>query len=307
MSRSPFRHLPLIGPLTLGATLTLGALPALAQSTPASADCSAIHFELANPSPGSRVETGGLVVQGIATDVRAHEGTGIDRIQFFLDDRDQGGTIIGTAVPGVVPGPFGPQSFETIISMPNLVGRHDLFAYAHSAVSDRESIISMPITLGATGPDSTATPSVETTCTSPVLPAAAQPMAAPSTSTAPPPTTTTTIAGPAMAPHVAAISLEVANPQPDDPIHVGGYSIDGLAFDRSAAQGTGIDRISIFVDNRDEGGLLVGEATVGDGGVWHALATLPSNELGMHTLFFYAHSSVTDAERVVSIPVTLAP
>ena len=40
---------------------------------------------------------------------------------------------------------------------------------------------------------------------------------------------------------------------------------------------------------------------------WPATVTLPSNQTGLHTLSFYAHSSVTGQQMLVSVPVTIAP
>jgi hypothetical protein len=34
---------------------------------------------------------------------------------------------------------------------------------------------------------------------------------------------------------------------------------------------------------------------------------LPNNQLGLHTLSFYAHSTVNGQETLVSVPVTVAP
>jgi len=328
MSRSAFKHLRLLGPMTVAATLTLGALPTLAQTAPtatttsptsAAVDCSAIHFELANPSPGSRVEVGDYVLQGIADDSRAQQGTGIDRIDFFLDNRDQGGLSIGSAVPGKVPGPFGPNSFQTTLSLPNMVGGHDLFAYAYSSVTGQESIISVPIALGedvskaaevanasATetcvgGTTTTTTGAAAPTTTVPVMPPATQP-GQPAA-----PTTTTTTTSPVSA---STVTFDVANPSPGDTIKVGGYVIEGVAVDRSATSGTGIDRIDVFLDNRDTGGTIVGEATFsssGSGTTWHATLNLPANQTGLHDLFFYVRSAVSGMEIVHSVPVTVAP
>ena len=75
MSRTALRHLRLVGPLTVvAAALSISSLPAFAQSAPSMADCSAIHFNLSNPGPGSRVEEGTDVVQGVAMDSRATTG-----------------------------------------------------------------------------------------------------------------------------------------------------------------------------------------------------------------------------------------
>ena len=149
MSRSASRFLRLVAPLGAAAALSVGSLPAVAQTMTATGDCSSIDFQLANPDPGVRVEVGHNVIQGVAMDKTAPSGSvGIDRIDFFLDSRDLGGLSVGTAVPGLTPGPFGPGSFQTTVSLPNLVGGHDLFAYAHDTVTGQESVVSVPISLG---------------------------------------------------------------------------------------------------------------------------------------------------------------
>ena len=83
--------------------------------------------------------------------------------------------------------------------------------------------------------------------------------------------------------------------------------IEGIAFDKEATSGTGIDRIDIFLDNRDEGGILLGQANFGQNNMWTATIQIPNNQLGLHTLWFYAHSAVTSHIMSVSVPVTVAP
>lgn len=314
MSRTALRHLRLVGPLTFAATLGIGSLPALAQTAPtmATADCSAIHFDLANPAPGSRVEMGNTIVQGVATDKRATDGLGVDRVDFFLDSRDQGGVNIGTATVGTTPGPFGPGSFQATLAFPSTIGGHDLVAYAHSSVTGQESIIDFPIAIGEdpskAGESATSTATatctqggnVTSTTTAPMTPPASSPAMQPGATT---PASTTT----SMAASASSIDLQVGNPSPGDTIHVGGINIDGLAMDHAAQTGSGVDRVDIFLDNRDTGGMPLTEATVTAAGAWHALVTLPSNQTGLHTLSFYAHSSVTGQETLVSVPVTIAP
>lgn len=140
---------------------------------------------------------------------------------------------------------------------------------------------------------------------------------------------TLTLTTPVMAQDASSINLEIGNPSPGDTIHVGAFVIEGVAFDREAPDGTGIDHVQIFLDNRDTGGMLVGEANLGtdnvirDNGedsvmmiapaiqdadeVWTATLYLPSHQTGFHTLFFYAHSAITGAESIVTMPVTVAP
>jgi hypothetical protein len=324
MSRSIFARLRLLGPVTAAAALGLGTLPALAQTTPMApmtGDCSAIHFDLANPSAGSMIVPGGMVVQGIAMDSRATSGPGVDRVDFFLDSREQGGVNLGTAMPGVVPGPFGPDSFQTTVTIPNIMGGHDLFAYAHSSVSGAESVISVPVAIGedpikageqgATASETCmlGTASATSISTTPTTPMAPTTPTTPVTTTTTPATTTTTTTTTttAVAPSASTITVDVSNPSPGDTIHAGGYVIDGVAFDKAAQSGAGIDRIEIFLDNRDSGGMFLTQVTPGADNMWHAIVPLPTNQTGLHTLYFYAHSSVTGQEAVVSIPVTIAP
>jgi hypothetical protein len=314
MSRSVLARLRLIGPVTAAAALGLGTLPALAQTTPtapAASDCSGIHFELANPSPGSMIAPGGIVLQGIAMDSRAQPSIGVDRIDFFLDSRDQGGLSLGTAVPGMVPGPFGPNSFQTTVTIPNMTGGHDLFAYAHSSVSGAESVIALPVAvgedpskagdLGATASE-TCTPGNTSGMTTP--PAAPISPSTPTSPTTPATTTTTTTV---VAPSPATITVVAGNPSSGDTIHAGGYVIEGMAIDKAAQSGTGIDRVDIFLDSRDSGGTFLTEATPATNNMWRVIVPLPTNQTGLHTLYFYAHSSVSGQEAVVSIPVTIAP
>jgi len=112
--------------------------------------------------------------------------------------------------------------------------------------------------------------------------------------------------------------LDVGNPAPGDTIHVGGINIEGIAFDRASEEGPGIERIDIFLEDRDQAGTLVGHAGLGmespaaddppiANAGWAAQATLTRNMTGPHTLFFYAMSGVTGEEVVVTVPVLVAP
>jgi hypothetical protein len=114
----------------------------------------------------------------------------------------------------------------------------------------------------------------------------------------------------------AQMFLDVGNPAAGDNIHVGKYMIEGLAFDGAADEGAGIERIDIFFDDRDTGGVLIGSAELGvpnpvtddpqlsDAG-WRAQVTIPRSMLGPRTLFVYALSSVTGGELVAAIPVVV--
>ena len=329
MSRWILRQLRRVGPLAVAATLTMTSLPALAQSE-SGGDCSAIQFDLANPAPGSRIDAGTYVVQGTALDTRSEDGSGIDRIDFFLGNREQGGILLGHAVPGDAFGPFGPNSYQTRISVPSVVGGRDIFGYAHSTVSDQENVIAVPIAVGV-DPSKIATEMampVIVTCMggAPGGPAPAEvagvQMEMPEMGAAEPVSQADEEAPAAEMPApenlAAQMFLDVGNPSPGDTLHVGRYMIEGIAFDRAAEQGAGIERIDIFLDNRDTGGLLIGTAQMGapspvpddpqlsDAG-WNAQVTIPRAMVGGHTMLVYALSAITGGELVVGVPVTVVP
>src|SRR6266566_9842388 len=112
----------------------------------------------------------------------------------------------------------------------------------------------------------------------------------------------------------AQMYLDVGNPAAGDSVHVGRYMIEGIAFDRAADEGAGIERIDLFLDNRDTGGVLIGSGQMGspslvstdpdlsDAG-WTAQVTIPRALIGGHTLFVYALSAATGGELVVGIPI----
>jgi len=107
-------------------------------------------FQLSNPNPADVLPLGGYVVSGTAYDPASSQGPGVDRMQFFLDPRDSGGWLLGTATPQVVPGATVP-TFSTKIVIPNNApkGQHTFVAYARSSVTGAESIISVPVFVGA--------------------------------------------------------------------------------------------------------------------------------------------------------------
>jgi hypothetical protein len=260
-----------------------------------------------------RVETGNSIVQGVATASGAPSGSsGIDRVTFFLGSREEGGLSIGSAVPGMTAGPFGPGSFQATLSFPtDLNGGHDLVAYAHSTVTGQESVIVVPISLGedpskafVIAPTSEVAMclgqaiSAAGASTTPVSPTT------PSTTSTMPSTTTTTSTTSTM-PSGSSVVLEVSNPSPNDTILSGAFNLSGRAFDKSATSGSGIDRVDIFLDNRDEGGLFLGTATPTNNDMWTATVTLPNNNLGLHNLTVYAHSSVSGTQQTETVPITV--
>jgi len=108
--------------------------------------------------------------------------------------------------------------------------------------------------------------------------------------------------------------IAVANPTPGDTLAIGGLEMQGKAFDPAAAsdQGAGIDRVQVFLGDRDRGGLHLGDARLGFPNAaaapgsqfflagWDIIVNLPG---GVHTLFVYARSGITTKESSVQVPV----
>src|SRR5215471_6785695 len=57
--------------------------------------------------------------------------------------------------------------------------------------------------------------------------------------------------------------LQLGNPNPGDFLSLGDYEVSGIAYDPSAKQGSGIDRVEFFLGLRENGGLSLGNTTVG--------------------------------------------
>ena len=129
-----------------------GAAVAAPTSTPAAAVPQASStngcpvLSLGNPGPGDHLASGGYGISGTAYDPSATSGSGITRVDFFLDSRDTGGQFLGSAVPGA--NSSNPTAFSTRVQVPNL-GRPKTFsAYAISAVTGQETVIMFSVFVG---------------------------------------------------------------------------------------------------------------------------------------------------------------
>lgn len=119
------------------------------------------------------------------------------------------------------------------------------------------------------------------------------------------------------APDPAGPTLEVANPSAGDMLTPGSLMIQGVAFDAAASTGAGIDRVSVFLDDRDGGGQHLGDATLGmpnimsgqpaqfaDAG-WMLVTPALKGTGDGHMLCVYARSSVTGQETEMEIPISI--
>ena len=112
------------------------------------------YIAVNNPSPGDVLPAGGLAMEGKAFDpaASADQGTGVDRVEVFLEDRDRGGMYLGDArlgAPNLAAAPgsqFAPAGWEITVTLPG--GNHTLFVYARSSVTGKESTVSIPVRVG---------------------------------------------------------------------------------------------------------------------------------------------------------------
>jgi hypothetical protein len=129
-------------------------------ATPTASSCvtppQGVVILIQGPNPGDVLSPGtNVVVQGIAYDSTSPSGPGIDRVSVYLGDRDAGGTFWGNATLGLAnpqagSGPLSTAGFSLRSpTIPTGSGGRDIFVYAHSSVTNREGIASVPVFLGA--------------------------------------------------------------------------------------------------------------------------------------------------------------
>ena len=108
-------------------------------------------LQLANPGAGDLLPTGDIIITGSAYDSAATSGTGIDRVEVFLDPRDNGGLFIGSVEPT-------DKEFKITAAVPNSAnGGHTLTVYARSSVTGHEAVQQVPLFVGE-GPTPTPRP-----------------------------------------------------------------------------------------------------------------------------------------------------
>jgi hypothetical protein len=121
------------------------AAPAPA-ATPAASTSQGLVFEIANPNPGDLLQIGSYEISGVAYDPSSTSGSGIDRIEFFLDPRDDGGILLGQGVSDA-----GGRTFSGVYVVPAGVkqkGPHTFTGYARSAATGHEAVVSIPVYFG---------------------------------------------------------------------------------------------------------------------------------------------------------------
>jgi hypothetical protein len=285
---------------TLLALLLLANAPVSAQqAAPGSSTCPLLN--LANPGAGDDVPNGDYEVSGTVLDPVTRSPSGVSHVDFFLGQRDTGGTFLGSTTPGTDPN--NPAGFIKEVTFPD-VDRLDTFtAYAYATNSAASTTVAVPIQIG--NPQRTTAPATPTPVTASVTVKSNCPTASVS------PRGSVAVVG-AAAPVVAVTSnqgpvLRIANPNAGDFVSRGDYWSFGVGFDQASKQGAGVDAVSYYLEPRDNGGALIGTATPGllggELGAYAALLKFPTGAAGGHNLVAYAHSSVSGQESAVSIPI----
>jgi hypothetical protein len=318
-------RLRVVGAVTAAGALTLGALPAFAAApTDAPADAgSCVQLELDNPHPGDAVPVGDYSISGRAVDT---SGGTINRVQLFLEDRNLGGTPIGEA--DVSPGPNAPANvlssslggngrFTVLADTSSSntdVGPHTLFAYASSS-SGTEVSVAVPIVLGnrsggAGGAFGSGLPSVSNAADCPA-PSAPSNIVSPSAGSV---TGTAALTAP-----TETISVTIDSPNPGGTISRGKFDVSGRA---TTSTGAPVDRVQVFVGNRDLGGMQIGEISAANSpspvsgsttltnslnsnGSYHIVVDFPSQNLGVQNVFVYARSANSGKEASANTAVTI--
>jgi hypothetical protein len=136
--------LRLVASVAAAGAFSMQPVASFAQTAPAA--CAAPVLDLANPAPGEMLLPGAYTIQGAALDPEAGQGSGIDQVSFFLGDRNAGGMPLGMAQPDK-----GPRldDFSVTVTLPSArPGEQEFVAYAHSALTGKETQVSFPIVLG---------------------------------------------------------------------------------------------------------------------------------------------------------------
>ena len=107
------------------------------------------------PGPGAVLSPdSNVIVSGVAYDATSTSGPGVDRVTVFLGDRDAGGIFWGEATLGEPSPQLGGNRTTAGYSrrspsIPSGTGGRDIFVYARSATTGRETAASVPVFIGA--------------------------------------------------------------------------------------------------------------------------------------------------------------
>jgi hypothetical protein len=250
-----------------------------------------VVLAVVNPIAGAVVPSGNLIMNGDAYDLASSSGPGVDSVQFFLGPRETGGALLANATLGqanATPAPAAASGFAANVGLTR-IGTFSIYGYAHG-VSGHEAVVAIPVSIQSS-----------TTTTQPTPPPPCQPgqAAAPA---APTPGAPSSAQGPAKA---ATLQLRLDNPAAGATLPLGNMLLEGTARDLAASSGSGVDRVQAFLGDQNTGGEFLGGATPNDAGNFVINISLGSGDQGAQTLYVYAHSSVTNQQRLVTRAVVV--
>jgi hypothetical protein len=135
------------------------AAPSAPAASTAANSCPVLS--LGNPNPGDKLTPGNMFISGVAT-----APGGVTRVDLFLGERDQGGTFLGSGIPGTGSGD-NPAAFNVEVKVPALGRGLDFAAYAIGA-NGQEQVVTFPVLVGpeptrtSVGPTPTPIPTTRT-------------------------------------------------------------------------------------------------------------------------------------------------
>ncbi len=257
------------------------------------------------PAMNTTVPTGSFTVAGWFVDKTAQGWAGADDVQIWQGAMDGGGKLLTKAVfaqsrPDVATFESNPydaaSGFGGVVPANSLVpGNQTLSVYVHTG---GKGWWYKQVNVNVSG-------------------------SAPTSAAPAPAATTPTVSGGALP------TVVIEKPTSGENINTrsngGQYEAIGYALDSNAAvnqgsQGTGIDHVSVYIDNeRDNGGTFLGDADLafsdqaaanayGQQFVsagWRLTFKPTGLHSGAHTLFVYAHSVVTGKEDMVTVGLNI--
>jgi hypothetical protein len=245
------------------------------------------------PSAGASVPAGNFAVSGWFVDKTAEGWAGADQMQVFLGQMGQGGTMLTSGAvaesrPDVAAAENNPydanSGFSAAVPAGALqAGNQTLSVYLHTP-GKGWWFKSVNVNVSSSAP-----------------------AAAAGSATAPAPL----VQG--AAPPVIAIEIPTSGQTftQRSGVQMVGYALDPNAAPNQGVQGSGIDRVQVYMDGeRDSGGIFVGDADLGfsdqtaaskygaqfQGAGWQLVFNPTNFDRGVHQIFAYARSAVSGKE-----------
>jgi hypothetical protein len=106
-----------------------------------------------------------------------------------------------------------------------------------------------------------------------------------------------------LAQSAACIRIQPNNPSPGDILPVGGYVIQGSAYDPGSSSGPGIASIDVFLDDPNAGGQNIGHTLSFDGSDFKLVAQIPKSAQGQEHAIFVSALTTTGVRASVAVPV----